>query len=152
MKPEQLRSQVARAQAGDLEAFGQIVQRFQDMAYGCAYAVLGDFHLAQDTAQEAFIQAYRDLGNLSEPAAFPGWFRRIVLKHCSRITRRKHVRTTALDAAMSVPAKSLTPVQTTEKHEMQETVLAAIRVRIRGHSAFFDTIYCRKCPHIIRVC
>ncbi len=41
-----------------LEAFGQIVVRFQDMAYGCAYALLGDFHLAEDAAQEAFLTAY----------------------------------------------------------------------------------------------
>ena len=45
------------APAERLAAFGEIVRRFQDMAYGCAYAVLGDFHLAEDAAQEAFLAA-----------------------------------------------------------------------------------------------
>jgi hypothetical protein len=30
------------------EAFGELVRSFQDMAYACAYAVLGDFQLAED--------------------------------------------------------------------------------------------------------
>ena len=39
------------------EAFGELVARFQDIAYACAYAVLGDSHLPEDVAQEAFISA-----------------------------------------------------------------------------------------------
>ena len=127
MDTEDLKSQVQRAQQGDLQAYGQIVRRFQDMAYGYGYAILGDFHLAEDAAQEAFIQAYRDLGKLDNPVAFGGWFRRIVFKHCDRITRRKKVRTTPLDAAAVTPAKGLGPADATQKREMQETVLAAIR-------------------------
>ena len=69
---EELASLVVRARAGDLKAYGQVVRRFQDMAYGYAYSLLGDFHLAEDAAQEAFVQAYRDLGKLAIPAAFPG--------------------------------------------------------------------------------
>ena len=76
-----------------LAVFGQIVVRYQDMAYGCAYAVLGDFHLAEDAAQEAFVEAYRKPADLREPKAFPGWFRKVVLKHCDRFVRRKRVPT-----------------------------------------------------------
>jgi len=50
-----LKSLIILAQAGDLEAFGKIVRQFQDMAVGYAYSILGDFHLAEDAAQEAFI-------------------------------------------------------------------------------------------------
>ena len=46
------------------EAFGELVTGFQDMAFGCAYAVLGDFYLAEDAAQEAFIAAYRQMSIL----------------------------------------------------------------------------------------
>ena len=88
---EELKLLVTRSRAGDVDAYGEIVRRFQDMAYGYAYSVLGDFHLSQDAAQEAFIEAYRCLGNLREPAAFPGWFRRIVFKHCDRLRRRKDI-------------------------------------------------------------
>ena len=72
-----------------IAAFGLIVQRFQDMAYGCAYTVLGDFHQAQDAAQEAFLAAFAQLPKLRQPKAFPGWFRQIVLSQCHRLTRRR---------------------------------------------------------------
>jgi DNA-directed RNA polymerase specialized sigma24 family protein len=52
---EEVRSLVVRARGGDLEAYGEIVRRFQDMAYGYAYSILGDFHLAEDAAQEASV-------------------------------------------------------------------------------------------------
>ena len=41
---------------------------FQDMAYGAAYAYLGDHHLAQDAAQDAFLEALEG-GNRKSPAA-----------------------------------------------------------------------------------
>jgi hypothetical protein len=40
--------------------------------------------LAQDAAQQVFIDAYLSLHKLLEPAAFPGWFRRIFIKHGDR--------------------------------------------------------------------
>ena len=80
---------VQAAQAGDRTAFGEIVIRFQDMAFAGAYALLGDPHTAQDVAQEAFLDAYRNLRKLREPAAFPGWFRRIVMGRSHRELRRQ---------------------------------------------------------------
>mgnify|MGYP006439203241 CR=1 FL=1 len=59
-----LEALVRSARSGDRAAFGHIVRRFQDMAVGYAYSVLGDFHLAQDAAQEAFVEAYRDLARV----------------------------------------------------------------------------------------
>lgn len=57
-------AQVDLAHGGDLAAFEALVKRFEDMAVGYAYSVLGDFHLARDAAQEAFIQAWFDLKTL----------------------------------------------------------------------------------------
>jgi len=48
---QELRSLVSRAWAGELDACGRIVRRFQDIAFGYAYALLGDFHPAEDAAQ-----------------------------------------------------------------------------------------------------
>lgn len=84
-----LTSLIARVRSGDHDAFGEIVARFQQMAIGYATARLGDAHAAEDAAQEAFIQAFVDLAQLRDPAAFPGWFRRIVHKHCDRQRRRR---------------------------------------------------------------
>jgi DNA-directed RNA polymerase specialized sigma24 family protein len=54
----------------------------------CSYSLLGDFHLAEDAAQEAFIRAFADLQRLRNPEAFAGWFRRIVFMRCSVFINR----------------------------------------------------------------
>jgi DNA-directed RNA polymerase specialized sigma24 family protein len=101
---EEIRVLIARATAARAaraeksHAFGEIVRRFQDMAFACAFAVLGDFHLAQDAAQEAFLTAWRSLDQVRQPEAFPGWLKRVVLTQCSRLTRGKRVETVALDS------------------------------------------------------
>ena len=128
------------ALAERLTAFGQIVQRFQDMAYGCAYAILGDFHLAEDAAQEAFLTAYRQLGQLRQPGAFPGWFRRIVISQCTRLARRKSLSTTALDAAAAVPSSVPAPPQNLERRETKDKVLAAIAA-LPEHQRMATTLF-----------
>ena len=107
------------------EAFGEIVRAFQDMAYACAYAVLGDFHLAEDAAQEAFVSAWQKLSQLRHPEAFPGWFRRIVLTECNRLTRGKRLRTVSLDEVDLPPP--LNKLQATiERDELKKAAFAAI--------------------------
>ena len=124
---EELARLVTQSRSGDLDAFGRIVRRFQRMACGCAYSHLGDFHLAEDAAQEAFVEAYSRLPDLRHPQAFPGWFRRIVLKHCDRFTRRRNVETVPLEAASNTPADGVGPDRLTEQREIQERVLASVR-------------------------
>jgi RNA polymerase sigma factor (sigma-70 family) len=80
---------VVQAAQGNVEAFGTLVERFQDMAVGYAYSILGDYGYAQDAAQEAFIQVYTNLSQLQEPAAFPGWFKKVVFSCCTRLLRRE---------------------------------------------------------------
>lgn len=109
------------------DAFCALVRIFQDMAYACAYAVLGDFHLAENIAQEAFISAWQKLGQLRQPAAFPGWFRRIVLTECNRLTRGKRYHTIALDEATPLPTHLVDPQTTVEKAEVTKAIFSAIK-------------------------
>jgi RNA polymerase sigma factor (sigma-70 family) len=109
------------------EAFSELVRMFQDMAYACGYAVLGDFCLAEDAAQEAFISAWQKLGQLHKPEAFPGWFRRIVLTECNRLTRKQRLRTTSLDEGMAVHASQPDPQLAIEKDEVTKAALVAIK-------------------------
>jgi ankyrin len=111
-------------------AFGEIVSRFQDMAFGAAYALLGDAHLAEDAAQEAFLTAWRHLDDLREPDAFPGWFQRIVRTQCSRLTRNKRHPTVSMDLVGDAPAgRSSDPfvrAARTERTAMVRAALAAL--------------------------
>lgn len=107
-------------------AFGELVRIFQDMAYACAYARLGDFSLAQDAAQEAFISAWQALKQLRQPEAFPGWFRRIVLTECNRLTRRKRLPTISLDEGLKLTSPHAEPQTAIERDELTKAVFTAI--------------------------
>lgn len=115
-----------QARSETQRAFGEIVRRFQDLAFGCAYAVLGDFHQAEDAAQEAFLSAWRNLDQLRKPEAFPGWFKRIVLTQCNRQTRGKRLETLSLTTLADVPEAHSDPREVVEQREFQAQVREAI--------------------------
>ena len=123
---DDLTTLVLAAQRGDLDAFGLVVERFQKMAYAVAYATVGDAHLAEDAAQEAFIEAYLSLPKLREPAAFPGWFRRIVFKRGDRLIRGKSLTTVPIEAAGEVAAREPGPAAVAEARELRREVQGAI--------------------------
>ena len=123
---EDLAALVISARDGDAEAYGYIVKRFQDMAVGYGYSLLGDLNLAEDAAQEAFLEAYLCLPNLREPAAFPGWFRRIVFKQCDRLTRGRSIVFEPLKSAAEHPSSFSDQVAVLERREMRDQVWAAI--------------------------
>jgi RNA polymerase sigma factor (sigma-70 family) len=95
------------------------------MAYGIAYAMLGDTSLAQDAAQEAFIAAYLNLAALREAAAFPGWFRRVVVKHSDR-ERRSLRASEPLDESIGHAATLPDPVRVLEASENKSAIHKAI--------------------------
>lgn len=117
---------IKKARDGDPAAFGEVVRHYQGVAVRYAQAILGDRDLAEDAAQEAFVQAYLSLPNLREPAAFGWWFRAIVANCCKRILRGKRVATVPIEAVVDLPANSPTAAQHAEQHEMAERVLEAI--------------------------
>ena len=117
---------VLSAQAGNADAFASLVRRYQDFAYALALARVGDPQLAEDIAQEAFLQAHRDLHSLREPRAFGGWLRRLVAKHADRVLRRKHLSTTPLEAALETYDDKARPPELVEAHELSEFIRAEI--------------------------
>ena len=120
---DELESLVKRAGSGDLDAFGEIVTRFQDMACGCAYAVLGDFHLAQDAAQEAFISAFRALGGF-RGGSFKAWLLRIVTNACyDQLRSKKRRPSSSLDDLSIDPDHSpmlIDEAESPEEHALRQ--------------------------------
>ncbi|MCB0107458.1 MAG: GNAT family N-acetyltransferase, partial [Caldilineaceae bacterium] len=118
---------ILQAKEGDVAAYSTIVRRFQDTAVGYAYGILGNHESAKDAAQEAFLEAYRCLGELREPRAFSAWFRRILFKQCDRITRRRALPQMPLEAAEQVPTTAPGPVEIYEQRELQAFVAHALQ-------------------------
>src|SRR3954470_6060764 len=71
---------VERARNGDREAFGELASAEVDRLLVIAKLVLRDPALAEDAAQEALVRAWRELPKLRDPASFPGWLYRILVR------------------------------------------------------------------------
>jgi RNA polymerase sigma-70 factor (ECF subfamily) len=68
---------VKSARNGDLNAFNQLVLKYQDLAYNHANALLRDAFLAEDATQEGFIKAFQNI-NSFRGGSFRAWLMRIV--------------------------------------------------------------------------
>ena len=107
------------------EAFGELIALFQSAAQSWAYTALGDANLAQDVAQEAFLTAYQKIDQLRDPAAFPGWLKRIVLTYCNRATRGKAPSLLPLEED-DAPLQA-DPAASAEDRELKDQVNRAVR-------------------------
>src|SRR5262249_22823203 len=96
---------VRLAAEGDVEAYVELIRRFQHLAFGSALALVHDLPKAEDGVQEAFLAAWSALPSLAEPAAFPGWLRGIVRHQAIRLVRKKHLAALPLTEADEVPTE-----------------------------------------------
>ena len=97
---------VAAAQRGDADAWPPLIDRFEDLAVAAAVGLGGDLHEAKDIAQEAFALAFRHVGSLEDPSAFPAWLLRLVRTAAGRRTRRRRPETVPLDTVPLVDVRS----------------------------------------------
>ena len=83
---------IRAAQRGDLEAFNQLVLRYQNLLFGIALRLLNDEDVAADAVQEALISAFRRF-NTFRGDSLRSWLARVVVNACydeMRKKRRQH--------------------------------------------------------------
>jgi len=111
------------AQRGDLDAFNRLVLQYQDMVFTQAYRMMGESEAAEDTTQEAFISAYRNLRSF-RGGSFKAWLLRIVTNACyDELRRRQRHPTTSLQPLDNEDDEIETPRWLRDHSEMPEEQL-----------------------------
>jgi RNA polymerase sigma-70 factor, ECF subfamily len=103
---------VKAAQAGEQSAFAELVRRYERAAIITAWSVLGDFHSAQDAAQEAFVIAYQKPDRLRDKASFGPWLLKIARRSATRLKRSRYTEpagTVSVDLAASQTSDWMEP-------------------------------------------
>jgi len=134
-----------RIREGELEAFSELVERYQRSVQNAVYKYSGNRAIAEELAQEVFVRVFRARLNYERKARFETWLYRIVFNLCanaSAYARRRHA--VSLDQAAddtsstgSSPGGALgdpqagTPLEALENLEVQERVREAI-LRLPG--------------------
>lgn len=101
--PSPPRSVLTRALKGDERAFEEIVKRYENAAFGLAYRMCRDRHLAGDVAQEIFLQIYRKLGRFDLARPFTPWFFKVATNTAINTLKLRRNRKTRALSEMADP-------------------------------------------------
>ena len=126
---------VARVLAGDTEAFGLLVDRYEpDLARYARWA-LGSEDDAADAVQDALVRAYRSLHRCADPARFKGWLFRIVSNRCkTRLARHRRRRTERLaDLPAEPEVDQADPGEDAERRDRREQLKRALEALSPEH-------------------
>ncbi len=88
---------VQQTLAGDPQAFGELVQRYERDVFNLAYRMLNERGEAEDAAQEAFLRAYANLDRYDQSRPFKTWLLSIASNHCIDRLRRRRLTWLSLD-------------------------------------------------------
>ena len=126
---------IALARAGDVDAFGRLVERHQAYVYNAVFHMVGRAQDAEDLSQDVFVKAYRNLARFREEARFTTWVYGIMLntvrsfwrKRARRVTHSLDNVSTEGERGMDGPADpDEGPAETSERREQVALVRAAI--------------------------
>ena len=100
---------VARASAGDVDAFEVLVAARLNRAVRTASAILGNEADAHDVVQEAFVATWRHLPKLRDRARFDPWLNKMIVNRCrDALRRRRRSREVDLDDALALQSEDAT--------------------------------------------
>ncbi len=134
---------VERARRGDTAAYGELVRRYQPLAFRVAFVIVGSAEEAEDAAQEGFVRAYNALGSFRDGSPLRPWLLTIVA-NAARSRRAAAARhpTLALSAAADRPSDDAAqlPEAAALAAELQRELLRAVHA-LRGDDQ--QVIVCR---------
>ncbi len=116
---------MTRLAAGDMAALGDLARRHQDKVLSLSYRVLGDWHRAEDVAQETFLRVHRAAKRYKPQAKFTTWLYRIVVNLCLDEQRKQSKAAAPLEDA-DPAAPSEPESNAAERKEVVELVKAAV--------------------------
>ena len=119
---------VQRAQEGDREAFGRLVEQFQPTVQAIALRRLGNASEAVELTQDVFLHILRRIHQLREPERFAGWLRQVAVRMAiNRATRRVAPSTVDTGVLEGAYERALQPVDELITRERAERLWVALR-------------------------
>jgi RNA polymerase sigma-70 factor (ECF subfamily) len=117
---------IAKAQSGDRNAYGELVRRHHRGVIKVIYRMCGDVELAQDAAQDAFIQAWLHLPSFRPGTSLRNWLYRIAINAALDVLRRDAKIAGADFETLSMPDPQAGPEAVLLQNERKVAVQKAI--------------------------
>ena len=107
---------VRQAQAGDTEAFDQLVSRFRTRVFGMIYNMVHNEQDAWDLAQDSFLKAWKSIARFRGQSSFYTWIYRIVMNVTIDWLRKRQVKGTGAEFDDAIELKEIEPASRTVPH------------------------------------
>ena len=118
---------ISRCQAGQTEAFGELVKMHAPRAVAAAYGMLGCHDEALDASQDAFVRAWRGIGRFSDRANFYTWYYSILRNLCiDRLRRRQKHKCAELNNDHAACPQQSDPAVLAQNNEQSQRIWQAI--------------------------
>src|SRR5690348_9900472 len=104
---------VKRCQAGDTEAFDELVTRYRTRVFGMIYNMVHSEQDAWDLAQESFLKAWKSIGRFRGKSSFYTWLYRIVMNVTIDWVRKKQVKGTGAEFDDAIQLREIDPASKT---------------------------------------
>src|SRR5438046_9363557 len=118
---QELLDLVLLARAGDRDAYGQLVTRFQSTVYAVALSRLRNPTEAQELTQEVFLHGMKKLAQLRDAECFAGWLRQITVRMAiNRLTRHGPLHKVEGEALENAEAAGTSPLEQMVSAEQRE--------------------------------
>jgi RNA polymerase sigma-70 factor, ECF subfamily len=129
---------VRRCQAGDTEAFGELVTRYRTRVFSMIYNMVHSEQDAWDLAQDSFVKAWKSIRRFRGRSSFYTWIYRIVMNVTIDWLRKKQVKGGGAEfddaiqlkevdpASKTVPKTDALPYETMERSEIRARIDRAI--------------------------
>ncbi len=121
--------------AGEKEAFGSLVQRYQDRLYPTVFRISGCAEDAQDLLQDAFLRAFEKLDRFRGGSSFYTWLYRIAVNLALSGRRRRHPPTPRLAIDPADDSSLTDPAMPAERAEREAIVQKALNALAPDHRA-----------------
>lgn len=88
---------VEKVKAGQIEAFGELVEKYQDRVFNAAWRICGHLEDARDITQDAFVKALENIGSFRQQSGFLTWVFRIAVNLALSHRRKQKRRAVSLE-------------------------------------------------------
>jgi RNA polymerase sigma-70 factor (ECF subfamily) len=138
---------VKQSQAGNTEAFDQLVSRYRTRVFGMIYNMVHNEQDAWDLAQDSFVKAWKSIERFRGQSSFYTWIYRIIMNVTIDWLRKKQVKGAGAEfddaiqlkeinpASRTVPKADPLPHERMEQHEIRQRIDAAIAQLTPEHRA-----------------
>jgi len=137
---------VARAKAGDSDAFTELVKRYERRIFRLAKHITQNEEDAEDVLQDAFLKAYQHIGGFQEQSKFYTWLVRIAVNEAlMKLRKRKSGKIYSLDEAVDTGeetvAREIAVWDNPEQRYSQEELRGILQQAISGLAPIFRAVF-----------